>query len=73
MSRFSSDEIAVGLVVGEVLLAPADQVVDDAHRHAALEQQVDHVAADEAGATGDDGNWLVAHAACSAFSLRTLK
>ena len=66
-------EIAVGPVVGEVLLAPSHQIVDDAHHHAALEQQVDHVAADEAGATGDDCNGLVAHAACSAFSLRTLK
>src|SRR4029079_2280513 len=65
-------EIAVGLVLGEVLLAPPHQAVDDAHRHAALEQQVDHVAADKAGATGNHGNWLVAHAACNAFSLRTL-
>ena len=73
MSRAFEREVGIGLVVGEVLLAAADQVVDDAHGHAALEQQVDHVAADEAGATGDDGNCLVAHAACSAFNLRTLK
>jgi hypothetical protein len=72
MSRFSSERLRLALW-WEVLLAAADQVVDDAYHHAALEQQVDHVAADEAGATGNDGNWLVAHAACNAFSLRTLK
>ena len=66
-------EVAIAFVVGEVGLAPPNQIVDDAHHHAALEQQIVHVAADEAGATGDDSNRPLGHAACNAFSLRTLK
>ena len=67
-------EIGVALDVGEVAAMAADEIVDDADRIAALEQQIDHVAADEAGAAGDDGNGLAAaHAALSVFSRRTLK
>ena len=67
MSRCSNDEPRVAGVVGEVGLAAADEIVDDADAIAALEQQIDHVAADEAGAAGDDGDRLRAHAACSFF------
>ena len=42
-------------VVGEIGLAAADQVVDDPHAISAREQEIDHVAADEAGAASDDG------------------
>ena len=48
------------------------QIVDNAHFESAREQQIDHVAADEAGATGHDGDRF-RHAALSAFILRTLK
>ena len=53
--------------------AAAAQIVDDPNAKAALEQEIDHVAADEAGAPGNDRNWLLAHAALMAFIVRTLK
>ena len=56
----------------EVAAMAADQIVDHADREAALEQHIDHVAADEAGAAGDDRDGLAAHAALSLFSSRTL-
>ena len=59
-------------VVGKVRLAAADQIVDHPDAVAAREQQIDHVAADEAGAAGDDGDRAVAHAAWSFFMRRTL-
>ena len=59
--------------VPEVLLAAAHQVVDDADLVALLDQQVRHVAADEARAAGDDGDWPRAHRAPAAFIVRTLK
>ena len=49
-------------VVGKVRLAAADEIVDHPHAVAAGEQQIDHVAADETGAAGDDG-FARAHAA----------
>src|SRR5262249_33611516 len=52
--------------------APA-QVVDYAHAVVALEQDVDHVAADEAGAAGHHRNLArLAHFAPSFFMVRTL-
>ena len=39
----------------EIGLAAADQIVDHAHAVATGQQEIDHVAADEAGAAGDDG------------------
>ena len=51
----------------------ADQIVDDADAVAAIEQEVDHVAADEAGAAGDDGDRRApAHCAPIFFIVRTL-
>ena len=38
----------------EVAAVAAGKIVDDPHRKAALEQQIDHVAADKAGAAGDN-------------------
>ena len=66
-------EIGIALPVIEVAAVAADQIVDHAHREAGVQQHVDHVAADEPGAAGDDRDGLVAHAALSLFSSRTLK
>ena len=56
MSRCSRRKPRLAVVVGEVGLTAADQIVDHPHAVAAGEQQIDHVAADETGAAGDDGN-----------------
>ena len=58
-------------MVGQVRLTATDEIVDHADPVAALEQQIDHVAADETGATGDDG-FARAHAALRFFMRRTL-
>ena len=47
--------------MGEIALAPACQIVDDADRISPIQQQVHHMAADETGATGDHGNVLGCH------------
>ena len=39
----------------EVLALAGDEVVDDRHLVAAIEERVDEVGADEAGAAGDQG------------------
>ena len=49
-----------------------DQVVDDADPVAVSEQIVSHVAADEAGAAGDDGYGFCAHLTPSRFMRLTL-
>ena len=59
--------------VVEVLLTPAHEVVDDADFVALLDQQVRHVAAEEARASGDDCDGPRAHRAPTAFIVRTLK
>jgi hypothetical protein len=38
----------------EVAAVSARQIVDDAHRKATHQQQINHMAADEAGASGDN-------------------
>jgi hypothetical protein len=43
-------------MMGQIGLPPFDQIVDHPHGIVSLQQQVDHVAADEAGAAGDDGD-----------------
>src|SRR5262249_51949711 len=54
-------------------LAAADEAVDDSHVKAAAQQEVDHVAADEARPSRDDGHRRDAHQpARFAFSTRTL-
>ena len=72
VGRFEND-VGIAGVVGDVGLAAADQIVDDADAVAAFDQEVDHVAADEAGAAGDDrGLARRAHFAPSFFMVRTL-
>jgi len=41
--------------MGDVFEAPGGEVVDDGDVVAALEQRLSQVAADEAGASGDEG------------------
>jgi hypothetical protein len=59
--------------MSEIGAMPAGQVVDYAHGEPTVEQMIDHVTADKAGAAGDDGNVPGAHAALSIFKRRTLK
>ena len=66
-------ELRIVLVVRDVGLAPAHEVVDHPHPEALVEQKIDHVAADEAGTAGDDRGLLRgAHCAPSFFMVRTL-
>jgi hypothetical protein len=61
-------------VLSEIRRAPANQVVDDMDAEAALGQEVHHVAPDEPGAPGDDGQGPCRHqATCLPFSALTLK
>ena len=66
-------QIRVPCVMREIGLAPARQIVDDVHAIAAIQQQVHHVAADEACASGHDRYGPSAHAAFSLCRRRTLK
>ena len=60
-------------MVREIGFATAHHVVDDANAIAPLEQEIDHVAADEAGAAGDDRDLAAGtHFAPSFFIVRTL-
>jgi hypothetical protein len=54
-------------MVREIHLAPTHKIVDHSNFVAPIEKQVDHVAPDEAGAAGDDGNLVVAHATSTVF------
>ena len=73
MSRSFKGKIGVRRVLCQIALATADKVVDDAHTAAMVDQAIDHVAADEAGAAGDDGNRARrAHVAPIRFIVRTL-
>jgi hypothetical protein len=64
--------VRVARVAGKIALTATDQVVDDPHGKSALNQEVDHMAADEAGATGDDCNRLPDHFTPRFFIVRTL-
>jgi hypothetical protein len=57
--------------MGNVRLAAAGQVIHDTHTESARQQKIDHVAADEPGATGNNGD-TIAHAAFRFFMRRTL-
>jgi hypothetical protein len=46
-------------MVGKVRLPTADKVVDDANPKSAFAQQVDHVATDKPGTSGDKHEWLL--------------
>jgi hypothetical protein len=58
--------------MGDVVAAPAEHVVHHTNRKAPLDEDIDHVAADESGATGDYRNRFLAHLAPIAFMVRTL-
>ena len=60
-------------MMGDIGFAAADQIVDDANAVAAINQKVDHVAANEAGAAGHDrGLARAGHLAPIFFIVRTL-
>ena len=66
-------QIRIAGVMCQVGGSASGQVVDHAHAVAAIEQDVDHVAADEAGATGHNRDLACrAHFAPSFFIVRTL-
>jgi len=50
-----------------------DHAVDRAYSESPLDEEIHHMAANEPGAAGDDGDRAYAHAALSSFSRRTLK
>ena len=53
-AQLALDHLDVVLETVEVGAVAGGEVVEDAHRVAALEQGVDEVAADESGASGDE-------------------
>ena len=71
--RLFEREVRICRMVRQVGGAPADQIVDDTNAIAGRQQRIDHVAADEAGASGDDrGLRPGAHFAPIFFMVRTL-
>src|SRR2546426_128148 len=65
--------LGTALVLCQVCGAPADQVVNDVDAKAPLDQQVHHMASDEAGAAGDDGQRTFRHQTALFFRILTLK
>ena len=65
-------EPLLGAVLDEIFHPAATQIVEHTHGIVVLQKQIDHVAPDEPGATGDDCNALT-HAALIDFIVRTLK
>ena len=73
MSAASKEKRGLSLWCARLRFAPADQVVDHADLVALAEQEIDHVAADEPGAAGDDsGLARRRHFAPIFFMVRTL-
>ena len=62
-------EAGVPAVVGEVVESPGGQVVDDPDLNATLEEQIHHVAPDEARSARDDRSLHVSFAAWTALTL----
>src|ERR1700692_1600877 len=60
-------KFGVAGMMREIHLAPTHQIVDHSNFVTAIEKQIDNVASDEAGAAGDDGNLVVAHATSTVF------
>ena len=60
-------------MVGKVRQSSTCEIVDRMNAKAPLEKQVDHVAADEAGGTGYDGDGPVAQTSSTDFTVFTLK
>ena len=56
----------------KVHLAPTHQVVDHSNFVTAIEKQINNVAPNEAGAAGDNGNMVGAHATSTVFMFWTL-
>jgi hypothetical protein len=65
-------KIGVCRMGGQIGLTAADEVVEDSDLMPARQQQLDHVAADEAGATGHQRDRAGAHLAPIRFMVRTL-
>jgi high-affinity K+ transport system ATPase subunit B len=65
-------QIGIAGMLGKISLVAANKIIDDTDGVAAIEQQIDQVAADKTGTTGYYGERL-AHAAFRAFIRRTLK
>jgi len=59
-------------VVRQIGFSPARQIVHDTDAKAALEQAIDHMAADETGTTCDDRDVASCHVAPIRFIVRTL-
>jgi hypothetical protein len=59
-------------VVSEIAFSAADEIVHDADAEAALEQTIDRMAADEAGAACDHSDGASRHVAPIRFIVRTL-
>jgi hypothetical protein len=60
-------KFGVADMMREIHLAPTHKIVDHSNFVAPIEKQIDNVASDEAGAAGDDGNLVVAHATSTVF------
>src|SRR5579872_1977809 len=53
---FLKDKLRIALMLRQIGATATGKIVDDAYAHTARQAQVDHVAADKAGASGDDGD-----------------
>ncbi len=49
------DDLRIHLVLRQVRRAATDEIIDDADAETSLDKKIDHVAADEPGATRDHG------------------
>ena len=66
------NHLRIAGVAGQVGLAPAVEIVDDMDPEPLGHQKVDHVAADETGASGHHGDGSGGHFAPIACMVRTL-
>ena len=67
--RLADVELLEAGPLRDVVAPPGGQVVDDPDLKAALEEQIDHVAPDEARPARDDGSLHVSFAAWTALTL----
>src|SRR6266581_8623333 len=49
------DDVGIRLMLSQIRRAAADKIVDHTDAKPALDEEIDHVAADEAGTAGDNG------------------
>ena len=66
-------DVGIARVMGQVGRATTHEVVDDVHAEPLVGEQIDHMAADEAGAAGHDHDRPRRHAARVALRVATLK